>query len=674
MTMIAWHHGHKTDLNTMRQRFGASLKGVRLSDLMAIAEHLAFSSRALRLEPKRLKDISLPAILHWDLDHFVVLKEIKRNKYIVFDPAQGRCIYSLSAISEHFTGVALELIPAANFKPIKARPKTKIRSLWTRLTGLKRSLAQILVLSFIIQTFALASPFYLQLVIDEAVTSFDTGLLFLLAVCFGLLYLLSAATEALRSWVILLLGQSMTFQMAGNILRHLIRLPADFFEKRHTGDIISRIGSIQPIQTALTQSVVAALIDGAMLISTIALMFLYSWKLTFIAISFTLAYMAISLLLFPFMRHSQEELIAKLTVEDTHTIETIRASRAIKLFGREVERENSWRNIYSEVINAGLANGRLEIGGQFASGVLFGLQTVLVVYFGAQFILAGDISIGMLFAFMSYLQHFAVTAEGLINKDIEFRMLDLHLERLSDIVQSKREEGLEAPKSEIKRIEGRIDLEQVSFRYGRNEPFLFENLSLSVESGEFIVINGSSGGGKTTLLKIILGLLNPESGDVKVDGLPLCNLGLRNWRAAAGVVMQDDHLLSGSIADNISSFDPQIDMERVIESAKLAQVHEEISRMPMHYLSTVGDMGSALSGGQRQRIMLARALYHRPRILFLDEGTASLDTSAECQIADVLSRMDITRVIISHGSELLKRAHRAYMMKDGTLIEYEVQK
>ncbi len=403
-------------------------------------------------------------------------------------------------------------------------------------------------------------------------------------------------------------------------------------------------------------------------------MFLYSWKLTFIAISFTLAYMAISLLLFPFMRHSQEELIAKLTVEDTHTIETIRASRAIKLFGREVERENSWRNIYSEVINAGLANGRLEIGGQFASGVLFGLQTVLVVYFGAQFILAGDISIGMLFAFMSYLQHFAVTAEGLINKDIEFRMLDLHLERLSDIVQSKREEGLEAPKSEIKRIEGRIDLEQVSFRYGRNEPFLFENLSLLVESGEFIVINGSSGGGKTTLLKIILGLLNPESGDVKVDGLSLCNLGLRNWRAAAGVVMQDDHLLSGSIADNISSFDPQIDMERVIESAKLAQVHEEISRMPMHYLSTVGDMGSALSGGQRQRIMLARALYHRPRILFLDEGTANLDTPAECQVADVLSRMDITRVIISHGSELLKRALRAYMMKDGTLIEYEVQK
>ena len=671
MAMIAWHHGHKAGLNAMRQRFGTSLKGVRLADLMKIAEQLAFGPRALRLEPQRLKDISLPAILHWDLDHFVVLKEVKRNKYVVFDPAHGRVAYSLPAISEHFTGVALELIPAADFKPIKARPKTKIRSLWTRLSGLKRSLAQILILSVIIQLFALASPFYLQLVIDEAVTSFDTGLLFLLAIGFGLLYVLNAVTEALRSWVILLLGQSMTFQMAGNILRHMIRLPAEFFEKRHTGDIISRMGSIQPIQTALTQSVVAALIDGAMLVSTIVLMFLYSWQLTFIAIGFTLAYMAISLLLFPFMRHRQEELIAKLATEDTHTIETIRASRAIKLFGREVERENSWRNIYSEVINAGLAYGRLEIGGQFASSVLFGLQTVLVVYFGAHFILAGDMSVGMLFAFMSYRQHFAGTAEGLVNKGIEFRMLGLHLERLSDIVQSEKEEGLETPRSEFRRIEGRIEVERVSFRYGRNEPFLFEDLSLSIEPGEFIAINGISGGGKTTLLKIMLGLLNPEAGDVKVDGLPLRNLCERNWRAAAGVVMQDDELLSGSIADNVSSFDPQLDMQRVIESARLAQVHEDINRMPMHYLSTVGDMGSALSGGQRQRLMLARALYHKPRILFLDEGTANLDAQAERQIAEVLSRMEITRVVISHGTELLRRAHRAFTMKDGELMEYE---
>jgi len=204
-------------------------------------------SRALRLEPQRLKDISLPVILHWDMDHFVVLKEIRRNRFVVFDPAHGRVTYSLDEISKHFTGVALEVTPATDFQPIVARTRTRLTSLWSRLSGLKRSLIQILILSVVIQLFGLASPFYLQLVIDEAVTRFDTDFLFLLGIGFGCLYLIRAVTVALRSWVILLLGQSMTFQMAGNVLRHLIRLPAAYFEKRHAGDIISRMDSIDPI-------------------------------------------------------------------------------------------------------------------------------------------------------------------------------------------------------------------------------------------------------------------------------------------------------------------------------------------------------------------------------------------------------------------------------------------
>ena len=669
--MVAQHHGHKIDLNTMRQRFGSSLKGASLRDLMKIAEQLNLGSRALRLEPKRLKDIALPAILHWDMDHFVVLKEARRDRFIVFDPAHGRVAYSLDEISDHFTGVALELIPATNFRPIMAQTKTRLRSLWSRLSGLRRSLAQILILSVLIQFFALASPFYLQLVIDEAVTRFDTDLLSLLGMGFGCLCVIQAMTASLRSWVILLLGQSMTFQMAGNVLRHLIRLPAAYFEKRHAGDIISRIGSIQPIQNALTQSVVAALIDGAMVITTFVLMLLYNWKLALIAITLMIAYLIVSLILFPLMRSRQEELIAKRAVENTHSIETIRASRAIKLFGKEVERENAWRNLYADLINAGISYGRLEIGNQFASSLLFSLQSVLIVYFGALSILDGEMSIGMLFAFMSYRQNFAITAESLINKSIEFRMLGLHLDRLSDIVQSAKEDGLDAPITEIRQVQGQIDLEDIGFRFSPNEPPLFENVYLSIQPGEYIAIAGPSGGGKTTLLKVMLGLLTAETGVIRIDGLPLHTLGLRNWRAAAGVVMQDDQLLSGSIADNIASFDPQIDMERVVECAKLAQVHDDIGRMPMHYLSLIGDMGAALSGGQRQRLLLSRALYHNPRVFFLDEGTANLDPQAERQIAKVISSMEITRIVIAHRPELLRKADRIFVMAGGKLVEQQ---
>lgn len=671
IAMVAEHYGHKIDLVNLRQRFGVSLKGVRLRNLMEIAEQLSLSSRALRLEPERLRDIALPAVLHWDLDHFVVLKEVRRNRFTILDPARGRVSYSLEEVAEHFTGVALELAPAADFRPIVARTPTKLSSLWSRLTGLKRTFVQILVLSIVIQLFVLAAPFYLQLVIDEAVTRYDTGLLLLLGIGFGLLYIINAVTEALRSWVILLLGQSLTFQMAGNVLRHLTRLPAKYFEQRHVGDIISRIGSIQPIQTALTQSVVAALIDGIMVVATIVLMLLYSWRLALIAIGFTVVYLAISIILFPFMRSRQEELISRRAAENTNVIETIRASRAIKLFGREVQREGMWRNLYAEVVNADVSYNQLQIGNQFASSLLFGLQTVLVVYFGAGFILSGEISIGMLLAFMSYRQHFANTAEDLVNKGIEFRMLGLHLERLSDIVQSKKEAGLDSPISDVRNVEGKIRLEDVSFRYDQNDPFVFENVSLSIDSGEFIAIAGPSGGGKSTLLKVMLGLLESESGVVRVDGLPLHILGLRNWRAAAGVVMQDDQLLSGSIADNISSFDSEVDMQRVVECAIQAQVHEEISRMPMHYLSLIGDMGAALSGGQRQRLLLARALYHNPKVLFLDEGTANLDLQTELQIAEVISKMNITRIVIAHGKQLLECADRVLVMNQGRLVEHE---
>lgn len=669
MAMIANHHGHRIDLNALRQRFHLSIRGARLRDLIKIAEQLSFSSRAIRLEPHRLKDISLPAILHWDLDHFVVLKEVKRNRYIVYDPALGRTSYSLDGISDHFTGVALELTPSADFRPIIRQDKLRLSSLWTRLSGFNRSFTQILILSVVVQLFVLVSPFYLQLVIDEAVTRFDINLLLLLSIGFGFLYLINAVTEALRSWVILLIGQSLTFQMAGNVLHHLVRLPSTFFENRFTGDIISRIGSIQPIQSALTKSVIAALIDSVMVLATITLMLAYNWKLALVAVGFTVVYLIISLVLFPFMRSRQEELIAMRAKENTHMIETIRATRAIKLFGRESERENAWRNLYTDVINAGVSYGRLEIGNRFSSSLLFGIQIVLIVYFGAHFILAGEISIGMLFAFMAYRQHFATTAESLVNKGIEFRMLGLHLERLSDIVQSEKEAGLESLHSDLRQVKGRISLDDVGFQYSQYENSIFENLSINIGPGEFVAIAGPSGGGKTTLLKVMLGLLIPTSGTVRIDGLPIKTLGLRSWRASIGVVMQDDQLLSGTIADNISSFDSNIDMRRVEECARIAQVHEDISRMPMHYLSMVGDMGTALSGGQQQRLLIARALYHNPAVLFLDEGTANLDKDTEKRIADAISNMDITRVVIAHGTEFLARADRVFELSERTIRE-----
>jgi ATP-binding cassette subfamily B protein RaxB len=661
----------------LRQRFGVSLKGATLKDLMRMADALGFATRALRLELEALKGLQAPAILHWNMNHFVVFAGMKRGRAVILDPASGERRMALDEVSRHFTGVALELTPTAEFKPVAAAPRPKLSDLWGRMRGLVPALIQVLILSALLQIVALASPLYLKLVVDEAIVSFDESFLLLLALAFTGVYAIGAATEALRSYVILALGQSMSAQLAGNVVRHLLRLPADYFEKRHVGDVISRVGAVQPIQQALTTSVVAALIDGVMAVATAALMLWFAPQLALIVFGAAALYALITVAVFPFRRERTNDLIMARAKENSNIIESIRAARAVKLFAREGVRETGWRNAFAEVVNAGFSAGKLEIGVALANALLFGLSLVLVVYVGAKAALAGEMTVGLLFAFLAYRQNFTDRIAGLIGKAVEFRMLNLHLERLSDIIHTPTEEGLGAPgvDPETSDEHGQaakglaIELRNVSFRYSPNDPLIFENLSLSIASGDFIAISGISGGGKTTLMTVLLGLLPPTAGELKIEGQPLRSFGLARWRELTGVVMQDDQLLSGTIADNISFFDPEIDMERVTDAARLARIHDDINRMPMKYLSLVGDMGSALSGGQRQRVLLARALYRKPRALFLDEGTANLDEATEREIADLIVSLPITRIVVAHRPELVRRAQRRFVMAAGALVE-----
>ncbi|GAB4195377.1 MAG: peptidase domain-containing ABC transporter [Wenzhouxiangellaceae bacterium] len=671
LAMVASAHGLQIDLASLRQRFPLAHTGATLRDVMSIADDMDFSSRALRLEPDGLADLKLPAILHWDLNHFVVLTRIRRTRRgpvaEILDPAHGEKRLSLDELSRHFTGIALELSPTQAFQPREARQRLRLSALWGRLVGLGPALGQLLVLSVLLQTLVLAAPFYLQLVVDEAVVRMDGELLLLLAIAFGALYLFRAVTEGLRSYLILNLGQQMSFQMAGNVVRHLLRLPTRFFELRHVGDLISRIGSIKPIQNLLTESVIAALIDSLMALTTAVLMLIYAWPLALVVLILTTLVVLFSVLVFPALRARQERVITSGASEQSHIMESLRAARAIKLFGGETQREGAWRNLYADVVNANIQYGRLEISITLVKNLLFGVQLVLVVYLGARAVMSNDMTLGMLFAFLAYRQNFADRAEALVTKGLEFRMLGLHLERLADIVYTPQEAALSRQSGQHSEAKGAISLHQVTFRYSSNTPQVLNGVDLQVEAGEWVAIQGVSGGGKSTLLKLMLGLLQPSAGEIRIDDQPLSQYGVRHWRQQLGVVMQDDQLLSGSIADNIAFFDPETDHERVRQCAEAARIAADIQRMPMQYQSLIGEMGAALSGGQRQRLLLARALYRRPRALFLDEGTANLDMASEREIADVIAAMDITRIIVAHRPELIRRADRVYEMRDGRL-------
>lgn len=668
MTMVSRFHGHDVDLNGLRQRFPASLAGSSLRALCLIAAGLGFSARPLRVEMTALQKVKLPAILHWNLNHFVVLRSISRQGLVIHDPAVGAVRMSVAEASKCFTGVVLELAPVSGFKPITARVPVKLSSLWTRLSGGGQSLGVILGLSLALQVLTFALPLQMQLVIDNAILNNDLEFLAVIGLAFAAIVLLQTVTQALRDWSLQLIGNQVVFQMVGNVVRHLMRLPTEYFEKRHVGDILSRVGATRQIQDALTNGLIAALIDGAMAAAALVVLFLYAPTLGFIVAGSVLIVVALNSAAFPAIQRRTDETIKAAANEQSHMMETLRAATTIRLMGHEGEREGAWRNLYSRQFNSAVSLSRYQILLSSGQSAVMGLQTVLVIYLGARMVLeAGGLSVGMLVAFLSFRQTFSDRAIALVARTFQFFALSLYLNRLGDILAQEPLDDTHAqPAINWK---GGIALKNVSFRYGEADEWVLRNVSIDIAPRECVAIVGQSGSGKSTLLKLMLGLQDPTEGEIYLDGKRASRDTWGAWRRSVGVVTQDDRLLSGTLADNIAFFDLDLDLNRVHMAAIAAQIHLEIEAMPLNYMTLVGDMGSSLSAGQRQRILLARALYRRPKILVLDEGTANLDADNEEAIAHLISQLPITRVIVSHRPRLVEAASRLFVLEDGRLGE-----
>ena len=668
--MVLGFHGHDIDLGTLRRRHPTSLNGMTLRGLMALAARMDLTARALRLEPEQLGTLAMPAVLHWDMDHFVVLTAVKRGgRLVIHDPARGPRQVTPAEASRHFTGVALELTPTRGFKQADETAALQLRDLLGSMRGFGGAIIQILALSFLLQLYVLASPFFMQLVVDDAVGKGDSGMLLALAIGFGLLALLNAGATALRSFVVQYVQSVIAVRIGVSLFQHLIRLPYDYFEKRHVGDLVSRVGSADTMRNILAEGVTTALVDGAMALLTLGMMLAYSPMLAGIVLLAMALYTALRVGLFPALRRRSLDVIENRARETSVLVESIRAEQTIKIFGCEAQREAIWANRRVDTVNAETTVSRLQAGFKAANDILFGLENVLVIGLGGLAALDGRITVGMLFAFVAYKTQFAEKAGRLLDKAIELRMLRLHLQRLADIALTEPEPGLDRPIGYDRTLRGEIEVRGLSFRYSEDAPFVFENLNFRIAAGEHVAIAGSSGCGKTTLLKILIGLVQPTMGEVLIDGLPLPVIGPQAFRPQIGVVMQDDQLLSGSIADNICCFDDTSDLRHMQACAELAGIHDEIMRMPMAYNTLIGDMGSALSGGQKQRILLARALYRRPKMLFIDEGTSHLDVRLEDQVNAAVRGLGLTRVSIAHRPQTLASADRILHIQDGALHE-----
>jgi ATP-binding cassette subfamily B protein RaxB len=432
---------------------------------------------------------------------------------------------------------------------------------------------------------------------------------------------------------------------------------------------MSRFSSLGPVQGFLTSVPIGATLNVIMLITGGVFAVLYSPLLFGCVVASLVIPFVVQAVTFPWVRRKTDEGISLGAVASTTFMETLRGARTFKLFGKERDRVSQWQNDTAASINNSVTMQRVGLWGGAGLGIVTGLQGVAVWWLGAKQVIDGTMSLGMLMAFQSYAGQFSGALQGLVGLYFQWKTLGLHLERLADLVHEDAEPGVDDPIQEERLFEGRIGAHNLSFRYATHEPVVFKDVSFDVEPGQFVAIIGPSGQGKTTLMKVLLGLLDPTEGEVRVEGVGLKNFGLRTYRHRIGAVMQDDRLLAGTIADNVSFFDADLDLGKVEQALAQACVLDDIMKMPMGLQTLVGDLGSTLSGGQQQRVLLARALYRNPTVLFLDEGTANLDPETEARVTETLRGLSCTRIFVAHRKEAIEGADRTLLVAGGVVTD-----
>lgn len=671
LAMVAGHlgAGAGADMRALRRTHAVSMRGSNLRQLMSIAARLELKARALRVELEDLDELAAPCILHWDMNHFVVLEKASHRTLTIIDPALGRRQLSPEEASRHFTGVALELTPTERFARKSHSPtRVTLRDVAGNIAGLKRAVLQILAFSLALQVFALGAPLFMQWTVDQVLVSGESGLLTVLGLGFLLALFLQLAIGLLRGWSVMILSAKFGLQWTGNVFSHLLNLPMEFFEKRHLGDVTSRMMSIQTVQRTLTTSFVEAIVDGVMSMATLAMMLMYSPRLAAVTIACVCAYLVARTVLFRRVRDQTEHLLNASALQQSHLLESIRGIQSLKVTGAEDSRRSSYFNLMNDTANSEFRLAGYSLGFGSASQAIFGIERILVIWIGAQLALQNVFSVGMLVAYLAYKDQFATRVGGLIDKAMDFRMLRLHGERIAEIMLAEPEVDPERAKIVPAALTPSIEVESLSFRYAEGEPWVVHDCSFSIAEGESVAIVGASGCGKTTLVKLLIGLLQPSSGTVRVGGHDLARISPDAYRSQLAAVMQDDQLFAGSVLENIAFGDEVFREDEVEAAARLAAVHDEIATMPMRYHSLVGDMGTVLSGGQKQRVILARALYRKPRMLFLDEATSHLDVERERLVNEAVKGLSLTKIIIAHRPETINSADRVLVMEQGRIV------
>lgn len=668
LTMVLDFFGKSLRLDDVRDVVGNARAGADALAILNAGRWFGLRGRGVKVEDiDSFEFLDAGAILHWRFNHYVVFEGWDSKGATVVDPASGRRWISRDELRRSFTGVALIFEPAEDFEPENARPLGGQRYL-RELKGQSGLLSRVLVMSVLLQLLALAAPLLTSLLVDRVVPRSDYHLLTVLAAGLVAVVVFHFVSTMLRAYLMLQLRTQLDAKITLEFLDHLIALPYGFFQQRSAGDLMMRLNSNSTVREILTTSALSGILDGTLVSLYLIFMFFTHWQLSLLV----LALAALRIGLFLLTRRRQSDLMAESlqaqAVSRGYQVQLFAGIETLKSIGAEQRAVEQWSNLFIDELNVSIARGKLNALFESLLATLAMASPFVILIFGTAAVLDGQLSLGVMLAFNALAMGFLGPLSTLVSTGVQLQILGSYLERIDDVLESEPEQQ----RHEVVpagRLQGGIQLQGVSFRYSPSSPLVVRDVDVDIAPGSFVALVGSSGAGKSTLANLLLGLYSPSAGHIFYDGVDLSTLELRTVRRQLGIVQQQPYLFATSIRGNIALADPGLSLKRVIEAAKLAQIHDDIEAMAMAYETPLADGGRNLSGGQRQRLALARALAHQPAILLLDEATSHLDAITEANVHQALANLQATRIVIAHRLSTVVAADVILVMHEGRIVE-----
>ena len=672
LVIIGQYWGKNFSINKLRSVANVDRSGTSIKGLVTAAEYLGFAPRPVKSDLVAIAKQQLPAIAHWEGNHYVVIYEISKKKIIIGDPLIGIRRLTRSEFVEAWTGYTLLLIPTAKFKQTP-EAQHNIGKYLTLLKPYWLVLLEIVAASLMLQIIGLFIPIFTQLLLDRVVVQRSVSTLIAIGIGMIIFSLFRIAISSLRRYLLYHTANKLDLSLIVSFVTHALQLPLSYFETRYVGDITSRINENRKIRRFMTGEALITLLDVLSVFVYVGLMVWYSWRLSLLAL-IVIPFFAITTFLFtPFLlKISREDFNAAATAR-SYLIEILTGIGTIKSMGIERNVRWRWEDLINESVRISFASTMLRERLRILTKTIETLASRCTLIFGVWLVIQNQLTIGQLIAFNMLVGNVISPFQRLISLWNDFQEILVAVERLDDVINVSPEEDLAEPQlAQLPAIKGQIRFEKVSFRYNlEHETNVLDNLSFEVKPGQTVALVGRSGSGKTTISKLVLGLYSPVEGKIYLDDRDLNTVALRSLRTQVGIVNQDTFLFGGTILENLTVAQPNATLSEIERACKLAGAAEFIAEFPPKYDTQIGEGGSLLSGGQRQRLAIARALLGKPRLLILDEATSNLDTESERIIQNNLNTIlkNQTTLVIAHRLSTIRNADLILVMDRGLLVE-----